>query len=136
MEPDQAELAELLARPMAPAASARVLELRRLGALRSPAAMALAAAWLLDAEDLAAVQAAHELALQAMATERTARRLAAASFDRLRVLQGLPQKFGTQRRADGTVWPIDPATTDSERRKWDLPPRHELEVPPAGDCGR
>ena len=50
-------------------------------------------------------------------------------FDRLRLLAGAPQKFGTQWRArDGgrELWPVDPATTDSERAKWGLPPLAEL----------
>jgi len=79
------------------------------------------------------VAAAHDDALAAMVAHRPARRLAALLFDRLRMLQAKPQKFGTQRGADGALWPIDPFTTDSERAKWDLPSRAELERAPLAD---
>ncbi|MEI6129537.1 MAG: hypothetical protein WCR59_05675, partial [Planctomycetota bacterium] len=78
-----------------------------------------------------AVKEAYELALAAMAHHRPARRLAAQLFDRLRVLEGRPQKFGTQQSLDGVAWPVDLNTTDSERAKWDLPSLAELSrVPP------
>ncbi len=73
------------------------------------------------------VTQAHDLALLAMASHRPSRRLAAELFDRLRVLQGQPQKFGTQPpMADG--FEVDSWTTDSERAKWDLPPLAELKA--------
>ena len=43
---------------------------------------------------------------------------------------GNSQKFGTQLVADGVqlaLWPVDPATTDSERAKWGLPPLAEIQ---------
>lgn len=134
MEPLEAELADLCAVPTSSAAVARALALHRDGALRTPRAKALAATLLLAADEPATVQVAQDLALAAMASHRPARRLAAEAFDRLRVLQGQPQKFGTQRRADGSPWPIDPATTDSERAKWDVPPRSRL-LDPAPNGG-
>lgn len=89
------------------------------------------ARWLLlatpDQPDLVAL--AHEQALLALA-HRPARQLAAYAYDRLRVLRGELQKFGTQRGEDGAPWPTDPATTDSERAKWDVPSRAELERAP------
>lgn len=79
------------------------------------------AAAALASNDLAAVTAAHDAALSLMATHRPARALAARLYDRMRVLAGRPQKFGTQRGPDSALWPTDPGTTDSERAKWDLP---------------
>jgi hypothetical protein len=75
----------------------------------------------LASDDLAQVAAAHERALLLMGSQRPARALAARLYDRLRMLQGRPQKFGTQLGPDGALWHIDPGTTDSERAKWDLP---------------
>lgn len=68
---------------------------------------------------------AHELALKAHELgEERARWLAAASYDRWLVGQGLPQKYGTQSWLDGDKWmlyPVDPATTDDERARWGVP---------------
>ena len=50
--------------------------------------------------------------------------------ERVRMLRDQPQKFGTQTvERDGRheLWPVDPATTDSERAKWDLPTLADLE---------
>ena len=75
--------------------------------------------------DLREVMEAHDLALRAMAGHAPARRLAAELYDLQRVLQGQPQKFGTCSQP-GSVMDVDPATTDSERAKWDLPSLAEL----------
>lgn|GEM_PF-3466820 len=53
--------------------------------------------------------------------------LAAATYDRYLVSQGLPQKYGTQfmlNPATGFMEfsPVDPRTTDAERSEWDVPP--------------
>jgi hypothetical protein len=115
------------------AASARraaVLALRAGGRLVAPAAQCAAARVLLVGTMPAEIEAAQALALAAMPHERAARRLAAEAYDRLRVLAGRPQKFGTQSvRRDGRVelWPLDPGTTDSERAKWDVEPLAELQ---------
>jgi len=110
------------------AAAARrqaVLAMHGAGLLRSAAERFAAATVLVHGEQVAEIEAAQTLALAAMATERRARLLAATCYDRLRMLRGEPQKFGTQwiecngRREQ---WPVDPATTDSERAKWDVPP--------------
>ena len=102
-------------------AVARVRALVAEGAVRTPSARFLAAAVLVRSDDVAAVKEAHDLALLSMQGHRPARALAARSFDKVRVLEGEVQKFGTQRAADGRELPCDPATTDSERAKWDLP---------------
>lgn len=107
-----------------------VLALRAQGLLRGPAEQFAAATVLISSEDLAEVEAAQALALAAMGKDKIARRLAATAYDRLRRLRGEPQKFGTQLVARGDVlelWPIDPATTDSERAKWDVPPLAEIQ---------
>lgn len=89
----------------------------------------LAVAAVLVTGDLPAeVEAAQALAL-ACTKEPAARPLAARAFDRLRLLAGQPQKYGTEVVVqDGvrTLWPVDPNTTDSERAKWGLPALAEL----------
>ena len=106
-----------------------VLAMHAAGQLRSPAVRCAAAAVLLAGEQVAEVEAAHSLALAALRGEAGARRLAATAYDRLRMLRGEPQKFGTQwveRNGRSELWAVDPATTDSERAKWDLPPLAQL----------
>lgn len=88
-----------------------------------------AATVLVHGELAAEVGAAQQLALAAMANEPRARLLAAVAYDRLRRLAGTAQKFGTQvvqRDGRAELWPVDPATTDSERAKWGVPPLAEL----------
>jgi hypothetical protein len=44
--------------------------------------------------------------------------------------QGKPQRYGTNMVPDGKrirVWDVDPATTDEERSRWDVPPLAEME---------
>ena len=97
--------------------------------LAAPAAEQLATAQALLAGERADVEFAQELALAAMRTLPAARPVAALALDRLRVLAGQPQKFGTQSHSvDGhaTLWPVDAWTTDSERAKWGLPGLAEL----------
>lgn len=57
---------------------------------------------------------------------RKARYLYAAAVDRLRLKQRKKQKYGTQSRRElGGKWkiaPVDPATTDAERKRYDVPP--------------
>ncbi|RMF03616.1 MAG: hypothetical protein D6768_05450 [Chloroflexi bacterium] len=56
---------------------------------------------------------------------RPARWLTAATLDRWLMMQGKPQKYGTQIVPDGRrqrVWPVDPATTDAERAALDVRP--------------
>jgi hypothetical protein len=111
------------------AVRAAAMALVREHALTDPADRVAAAGLLVGSDDKAEVEAAQALALAAFGALPAARPLAAAAFDRLRLLAGAPQKFGTQWLArDGAVamWPVDPATTDSERAKWGLPPLAEL----------
>lgn len=56
-----------------------------------------------------------------------ARWLYAASFDRYLMTLGKPQKFGTQYVQDSKsgkweLYSVDPATTDEERARYDVPP--------------
>lgn len=73
---------------------------------------------------------AHELALAAVDLGHgpPARWLAAAAYDRWLMRQRLPQKFGTQYWGQGgryVLYEVDPATTDEERARWDVPPLAE-----------
>lgn len=72
---------------------------------------------------------AHELALRsAELGHPDARWLAAAAYDRWLMGQGRPQKYGTQYRPVGNRWElydVDPATTDAERARWNVPPLAE-----------
>lgn len=119
---------ELAALAHSAVAEARALELLAEGAVRTAAARCAAAAILSHSSDVGAVRRGQELATAAMGSEPAAKALAATCFDRLRMLAGQPQKFGTQRGPDGAPWPVDPATTDSERAKWGLPTLRELQA--------
>jgi len=113
----------------AAARRAAVIAAHASGALRTPRDELLAARILLASDDATHVQLAETLALRAMAREAAARPIAAAAFDRRRVLAGRPQKFGTQavvRDGRRELLAVDPATTDSERAKWGLPSLAEL----------
>lgn len=76
--------------------------------------------------ELPDVWQAHTLAkTAAQAGYRPARWLTAATLDRWLMLQGRPQKYGTQIVPDGVrqrVWDVDPATSDAERAEWDVRP--------------
>lgn len=123
MDPVAEELAALAGSAQA---EARALQLCASGALRTDASRCAAAAILARSDDVAAVRRGQDLATAAMAGSSEAKAVAAACFDRLRMLAGQPQKFGTQRGPDGALWPVDTATTDSERAKWGLPPLEQL----------
>ena len=87
------------------------------------------AAGRLASADVDEVRAAHRELLGWMGTCPRARALAATAYDRVRMLEGRPQKFGTQfseRNGQRELWPVDPSTTDSERAKWGLPTLAEL----------
>ncbi len=94
------------------------------------AAERVAAAGLLVGSDARHdVETAQALAMAAFGALPAARPLAAAAFDRLRLLAGAPQKFGTQwlvRDGRWELWEVDATTTDSERAKWGLPALAEL----------
>lgn len=102
----------------------------RAGDLRTDGDRLAAAAALVDSTEVAEVELAQQLLLLVMPREPRARPLAAAAFDRLRLLAGRPQKFGTQwttRDGRPELWPVDPATTDTERAKWGLPGLADLQ---------
>ncbi len=106
-----------------------VMAMRAANELLRAVDQAAAATLLLPSSVVAEVDVAHALALAAMATEPSARSLAATAYDRLRMLAGKPQKFGTQVtlvEGHAELWPVDPTTTDSERAKWGLPTLAEL----------
>lgn len=71
-------------------------------------------------ETLEHFRTAHKLAVKAVELgNNTARWLAAASLDRSLLMDGKPQKYGTQFRLNNAkewelVSPIDPSTTDQE----------------------
>lgn len=126
------ELARLTAAPAEPNAPERAAALLRAPGLPADA-VRLCATVLADSQRVDDVRLAHDAVLARLGEVAGARPLAARLYDRLRMLEGRPQKFGTQRRADGTLWPVDPATTDSERAKWSMPPLAELDrEPPRG----
>ena len=116
----------------ATAAAARRAEMRALhagGGVLSANDKVAAVVVLMDSEEVADVQLAQDLALAVMAQRPSTRPLAAFAFDRLRMLAGRPQKFGTQvvvRDGARELWTMEPGTTDSERAKWGLPPLAEL----------
>ncbi|MEC8652468.1 MAG: 5-formyltetrahydrofolate cyclo-ligase [Planctomycetota bacterium] len=86
--------------------------------------------------EAADVRRAHELAVGGMRADARLGLVAATAYDRLRVFDGRPQKFGTHaiaERGDLVAWPVDPATTDTERAKWGVGKlQHLLERAAAG----
>jgi TPR repeat protein len=96
------------------------------GALRDPDDYFHAAMLLQHGPNRAHYQRAHELAMRAAELgSQPARWLAAAAHDRWLMAVGLPQKYGTQYRAEGDRWvlhEVDPTTSDEERARWDVPP--------------
>ncbi len=104
----------------------RVLEIVDAGQAITPPDYYYAALVLHHGGNLPEVWRAHTLANAAAAQGyRPARWLTAASLDRWLMMQGRPQKYGTQIVPDGErqrVWDVDPATTDAERAAWDVRP--------------
>lgn len=115
---------------MNPAELDLLAERARAGRLGDAAARLRAAELLLGSDDREHVALAQGLALALLAQQSAARLLAARAFDRLRLLAGQPQKYGTATHlVDGQpqLWPVDPGTTDSERAKWGVPALAELQ---------
>ena len=113
----------------------RVLELLGQGLITTPESKYYAALILQHTPsfELVSVSAenyliAHFLAKSAAESGyRPARSLAAVAIDRYLVSQGQPQKYGTQFTLNPETRymefsPVDPETTDEERREWGLPP--------------
>ena len=136
----EADRQERINQPKANTAEYKAMRVRDLE--RREHAMELAANKLLTAEDyyhaahimnhedtVDDARNAHLLALRSSELGyRPARWLAAASYDRWKMYQGKPQKYGTNYVYDGKgdrLWDIDPKTTDEERAEWDVPPLAE-----------
>jgi hypothetical protein len=107
----------------------RILELFKNGELHT-AEDYFHAAWIMNHGDTPDdARHAHLLALRSSELgHRPARWLAAASYDRWQMYQSKPQKYGTNYIYDGKkdrLWDVDPATTDEERARWDIPPLSE-----------
>jgi hypothetical protein len=103
----------------------RVSELMHAGALRSGEDFLHAAFIFQHGSALEDYWQAHELALQAveLGQPHPARWLAAATYDRWLMHQGMPQKFGTQYLMRAGRWAlheVDPLTSDEERARWDV----------------
>ena len=108
----------------------RVERLLAQGAVTDPDDLFRAAMVFQHGSDRAHYRRAHELAKRAaeQGSTRPARWLAAAAYDRWLLAGGLPQKYGTQYRSAGGRWvldQVDPATSDEERARWDVPPLAE-----------
>jgi hypothetical protein len=105
----------------------RVKELLDAGAVEDAEDLFCAAMILQHSSSLEDYWQAHELAkTSAERGHAPARWLAAAAYDRWLMHQGRPQHFGTQYVSMGggplSLWEVDPATTNEERREWDVPP--------------
>ena len=121
-----AELLELYLRGDR-AEPSRARELIDAGRARTPRDRFHAARALMASRDPADRWRAYELAREAAeAGLASARTLAAANYDAWLMLQGKPQKYGTQwKRTDGgdlELHELDPATMDEERAAWGVPP--------------
>jgi hypothetical protein len=121
------EYAALRARDRERRTRARTV-LHQLRAAGAPAPEALYhTAWLLNhGDEPGEARLAHDLAREAAEHGYApARWLAAAAYDRWCMYEGRPQKYGTQFVPDGVryrLWDVEPATTDTERAAWDVPP--------------
>jgi|GEM_PF-701469 len=111
----------------------RVEELFAAGAIRTAEDHLHAALVFQHGDRLEHYWQAHELAMRAVELGHgpPARWLAAASYDRWLMHQGLPQKFGTQYRMAGARYvlhEVDPLTSDADRARWDVPPLAQAEA--------
>jgi hypothetical protein len=97
------------------------------GAVRAPEDFYRAAMLFQHGNRRSDFQRARELALRAVELRSgysEAKWLAAAALDRERMAAGRPQKYGTQySKVAGRLelYPVDPGTTDEERRLWSVP---------------
>ena len=114
----------------------RELEVKRLAAaeeLDTAEDRWMAAAVLLESDDIEMLQLAQRLALEAadMGSE-LGKRVAAEALDRELVKRGMAQRYGTQFYYDEftsrwKLYPVDPRTTDAERRDVGVAPLADLE---------
>lgn len=100
------------------------------GALCIPQQKFDAAQLLMRAQDMFVAKRGNDLATEAMQAKVTnGPWLVALTFDRWRVLAGLPQRYGTATSvlADGKkcIYAVDPAATDDERTQYGIRPLGE-----------
>ncbi|AGC43764.1 hypothetical protein MYSTI_02448 [Myxococcus stipitatus DSM 14675] len=121
------ELERAAIRPRDALRRGRVNELLKAGKVQSAKDYFHAGAILHHGEDTD-FQRAHTLLLKSVELDPKdglARMLTATAEDRVLMMQGKPQRYGTQReRANGQwrLYAVDPSVTDAERAKWGLPP--------------
>jgi hypothetical protein len=91
-----------------------------------------AAVLLVETTDLESLSVAEKLGREVgMAGDKRGYRVAAEAVDKRLVRRGLPQHYGTQYEwvtvlQQWRLYPIDPTTTDDERRAMQVPPLAEL----------
>ena len=105
----------------------RTREIAAAGGLKTADDYFRAALVFQHSSETADYQQAHQWCLKAVELDPDlpdARWLAAATEDRYLMNQGKPQRYGTQyRKVEGkwALWEVDPAVTDEERAKWEVP---------------
>jgi hypothetical protein len=114
------------------ARAAEVHKMLAMGEITTPKQRFQASVLLVEADDLDDLKLAEELAQQAAAGgEHLAPRVAAEAIDKQLVLRHLPQRYGTQYEwvtvlGGWRLYPVDPKTTDAERREHGIPPLASL----------
>lgn len=142
VEPDELAAAELRRSRRVAEVRELVADARREERPLSPEQRLFAAAVLLDGTDASDLALAERLALEA--AEQGDDRgfpLAAEAIDRQCLVLGLPQRYGTQyawspQSGRWSLYPIDPATSDAERRAMGLPSLAEARARAAELQGR
>ena len=117
-----------------------ILGLQRAGALCTPTDKYLAASVVQHSQQLDEMKIAYDLAVEAMnGHAASADWLVALTFDRYKIMRGLPQWYGTQyatRDDKRCIYPVDPATTDAERALHSIPPIAEAYARVLTDAGK
>lgn len=109
-----------------------VLKLLKIGKIKTGKEFYLAAIIFQHGQKLSDYRRAIRLAQQAAKNGyKKGRYLEALATDRLLVVSGKKQKFGTQffqknSRSKYILCPVDPKTTDADRKKYGLPPLYKL----------
>ena len=82
--------------------------------------------------DVKHIKKAQELAKKGMGLENEkCRWLYAAATDRILMMKGKKQKFGTQFKKNGGKWelhPVQPGITDAERRRYNVLPLRKIKI--------